>query len=120
MSSSRTPTDLKRHCEGPATETSSLSTVITPAPTPSGNGSAVTGYRVYRSTSSGNESLYTIIPAINAFTDSNLTNGTTYYYKLTALNAVGTWYRPDGPRSPAELADAYADLSLRSLSGDPA
>ena len=41
-------------------------------------------------------------------------------FLLTALNAVGTWYRPDGPRSPAELADAYADLSLRSLSGDPA
>ena len=36
-------------------------------------------------------------------------------FLLTALNAVGTWYRPDGRRSPAELADAYADLALRSL-----
>jgi AcrR family transcriptional regulator len=41
-------------------------------------------------------------------------------YLLTALNAIGTWYSPDGPRTPAELADAYADLALRSLSGDPA
>jgi AcrR family transcriptional regulator len=41
-------------------------------------------------------------------------------FLLTALNAVGTWYRPDGPRTPAELADAYADLSLRSLCGEPA
>ena len=56
---------------------------------PSGNGSAVTGYRVYRSTSSGTESLYTTIPALTAFTDTGLTNGTTYYYKLTALNAIG-------------------------------
>lgn len=36
-------------------------------------------------------------------------------FLLTALNAVGTWYRPEGRRSPAELAHAYADLSLRSL-----
>jgi AcrR family transcriptional regulator len=36
-------------------------------------------------------------------------------FLLTALNAVGTWYRPDGRRSPAELADAYAELALRSL-----
>ena len=41
-------------------------------------------------------------------------------FLLTALNAVGTWYRPDGPRSPAELADAYADLALRALSGTEA
>ncbi len=38
-------------------------------------------------------------------------------FLLTALNAVGTWYQPDGLRSPGELADAYADLALRSLSG---
>ena len=36
-------------------------------------------------------------------------------FLLTALNAVGTWYRPDGRRSAAELADAYAELALRSL-----
>jgi AcrR family transcriptional regulator len=36
-------------------------------------------------------------------------------FLLTALNGVGTWYRPEGRRSPAEIADAYADLALRSL-----
>jgi AcrR family transcriptional regulator len=41
-------------------------------------------------------------------------------FLLTALNAVGTWYRPDGPRTPDELAAAYADLAIRSLSGTPA
>ena len=41
-------------------------------------------------------------------------------FLLTALNAVGTWYRPEGRRSPAELAVAYADLSLRSLTRAPA
>jgi hypothetical protein len=36
-------------------------------------------------------------------------------FLLTALNGVGTWYRPDGRRSPAEIGEAYADLALRSL-----
>ncbi len=36
-------------------------------------------------------------------------------FLLTALNGVGTWYHPAGRRSPGEIADAYADLALRSL-----
>ncbi|MFL5707633.1 MAG: hypothetical protein ACJ77Y_01415 [Chloroflexota bacterium] len=28
---------------------------------------------------------------------------------------MSVWYRPDGSRSPAEIADAYVDLSLRAL-----
>jgi AcrR family transcriptional regulator len=34
---------------------------------------------------------------------------------LTACNGIAVWYRPDGPRSPAEIADAYGDLCLRAL-----
>ena len=37
---------------------------------------------------------------------------------LTALNGIGTWYRPTGRVSPAALADAYAGLALRSV-GSP-
>ena len=36
-------------------------------------------------------------------------------FLLTALNGIPTWYRPDGPLSPAQLADLYADLAVRSL-----
>ena len=36
-------------------------------------------------------------------------------FLLTAMNAVAAWYRASGPRSPAEIADAYADLAVRSL-----
>jgi len=39
-------------------------------------------------------------------------------FLLTALNAVATWYRSDGTRSPAALATAYGDLAVRSLT-DP-
>lgn len=38
---------------------------------------------------------------------------------LTALNAVPLWYRPGGSQTPAELADAYADLSLGALARAP-
>jgi AcrR family transcriptional regulator len=36
-------------------------------------------------------------------------------FLLTALNGIPTWYRTDGPVSPAQLADLYADLAVRSL-----
>ena len=36
-------------------------------------------------------------------------------FLLTALNGVAAWYRPEGRRTPAEIADAYADMALRSL-----
>jgi TetR/AcrR family transcriptional regulator, cholesterol catabolism regulator len=41
-------------------------------------------------------------------------------FLLTALNAVPTWYQPGGPCSSREIADACADLSLRSLTGERA
>ena len=36
-------------------------------------------------------------------------------FLLTALNGIPTWYRPGGSASPAQLADLYADLAVRSL-----
>ncbi len=36
-------------------------------------------------------------------------------YILTALNGLVSWYRPDGRWTAREIADAYADLSLRAV-----
>ena len=36
-------------------------------------------------------------------------------FLLTALNGIPTWYRPEGPLSPAQIADLHADLAIRSL-----
>ncbi len=47
-----------------------------------------TGYRVYRSTSSGAES-FAATAATTAFTDPGLTNSTAYYYQVTAVNSAG-------------------------------
>ena len=36
---------------------------------------------------------------------------------IGSLNSVSTWYRPDGLYSPEEIATAFTDMSLASLSG---
>ena len=48
-----------------------------------------TSYDIYRSTSSGTEKLYKTGVTTTSFTDIGLTNGTTYYYKITAVDAGG-------------------------------
>ncbi len=52
--------------------------------------SGATGYKVYRSTVNGGS--YTALPGTvttNSYSDTGLTNGTTYYYVVTANNASG-------------------------------
>lgn len=46
-------------------------------------------YRVYRSTSSGGETLYADDITSPNYTDTNVSSGTAYYYQVTALNDVG-------------------------------
>jgi fibronectin type 3 domain-containing protein len=57
----------------------------------SNGGSPITGYNVYRGTSPGAESGTPVATNVTGttFTDTGLLNGTTYYYTVTALNAVG-------------------------------
>ncbi|MEA3201285.1 MAG: hypothetical protein QOE90_2713 [Thermoplasmata archaeon] len=62
--------------------------------TPFNGNSPITGYRLYRGTSSGAETLYRSLGATNAFNDTNVTNGQSYFYQVSAVNGVG-----EGPRS---------------------
>jgi fibronectin type 3 domain-containing protein len=58
--------------------------------TPGSDGRAtITGYRIYRGTSSGNETLLQTVDAVNAFVDTFASNGTTYYYEVAATNSIG-------------------------------
>ena len=51
-----------------------------------------TSYNVYRGTSSGGESATPIATGVTStnYTDSTITNGTTYYYTVAAVNTGGT------------------------------
>jgi len=60
--------------------------------TPSSNGgSAITSYNVYRGTTSGGEGSTPFATGITStsYTDTTVTNGQTYFYKVTAVNSVG-------------------------------
>ncbi len=57
--------------------------------TPANTGTAITGYNIYRSTSPGTQTLLTSVGVQNTFVDTAVTNGTTYYYRVAAVNAGG-------------------------------
>ncbi|MDD1756995.1 MAG: fibronectin type III domain-containing protein, partial [Methanomassiliicoccales archaeon] len=89
--------------------------VLTWSAPPSNGGSSITGYKVYRGTSSGGETLLISIGNVLSYTNTGLTNGQTYYYKVSAVNAVG-----EGPQSTeASATPATVPSAPQSLSAAP-
>jgi fibronectin type 3 domain-containing protein len=68
-------------------------------PPTSDGGCLITNYWIYRGFWSGGETLLTTIGVSTTFTDTGLINGVTYYYRVSAINAVG-----EGPRSNEAMA----------------
>lgn len=52
-------------------------------------GSSITGYNIYRGTSSSNIPFYDSIGNQVSYVDSSVSEGTTYYYQVSADNSVG-------------------------------
>ncbi len=52
-------------------------------------GSAITGYRLYRSNASDGEFILIASPSAPSYHDAALTTGQTYWYKVSAVNAAG-------------------------------
>jgi PKD repeat protein len=85
----------------------------------SNGGVAITSYRVYRGTSSGSETLLTTggcsgLGVVLSCTDTGLTNGQKYYYKVSAVNSIG-----EGPQSNEASATPTASCSAQQLLGNP-
>ena len=86
---------------------------------PSNGGSPILNYKIYRSTSTGTESLLTTVGNVASFDDTAVTNGTTYFYKVSAVNTVG-----EGPPSneasatpPAPTVPAAPSLAASAGTG---
>jgi fibronectin type 3 domain-containing protein len=59
---------------------------------PGNGGATISGYRIYRSTSSGTETLYVTVTCSSSscsYNDSGTTRNRIYYYQVAAYNAVG-------------------------------
>jgi PKD repeat protein len=85
----------------------------------SNGGVSITSYRVYRGTSPGTETLLTAggcggLGAVLSCTDTGLTNGQTYYYKVSAVNSLG-----EGAQSNEASARPSATCAARQLLGNP-
>jgi PKD repeat protein len=88
---------------------------------PSSNGGVnITSYRVYRGTASGTETLLTSggcsgLGAVTSCTDTGLSNGQAYFYKVSAVNAIG-----EGPQSnEASATPAGSSCTAAQLLGNP-
>jgi fibronectin type 3 domain-containing protein len=55
----------------------------------SNGGSSITGYRIYRSTTSGGEIFLIAIGNVTSYVDTTTAKGVRYYYNVTAINALG-------------------------------
>jgi hypothetical protein len=72
-------------------------------------GNAVTGYKIYRGTSPGGETLLITLGDVLTYTDHGLTKGVTYYYKVSAVNSVG-----EGTKSKEVAAVVKATITVPS------
>jgi len=77
------------------------------------NGSSgATSYNVYRGTAAGGESSTAIATGVTtlSFTNTGLTNGTTYYYKVKAVNSSGSsGYSNEASATPTAAVNLVAN-----------
>src|SRR5262249_4766713 len=73
----------------------------------SNGGAPITNYKFYRGTTSAGVTLLTPVGTVTRSTDPSAVNGTTYFYKVSAVNSTGEGM-PSNPKSatPATVPGA--------------
>jgi hypothetical protein len=79
------------------------------SPPPSNGGSNITGYSIYRGTAPGGGTLLATVGDVYDYTDAGVSNGMTYYYAVSAMNAAG-----EGVRSSEVSATPAAAAAVPS------
>ena len=82
--------------------------------------SGATSYNVYRGTSSGGESSTAIATGITStsYTNTGLTNGTKYYFKIAAVNSAGTSAESSEASATPSVAIPPAPTGLSASAGN--
>ncbi len=78
----------------------------------SNGGSTITNYKIYRGMSSGGEALLTTIGNVSSYVDLAVVNGTTYWYRVSAVNSIG-----EGP--PSNELSATPQATSATAPGAP-
>jgi hypothetical protein len=85
---------------------------------PSTGGAPIKGYNVYESTSAGAQGqLVATVPA-TSYTATGLINGTTYYFEVTAFNAVGEG-SPSAPAAATPIAPTTTTIPTTTTTTTP-
>jgi O-glycosyl hydrolase len=79
-----------------------------------------TSYNIYRSTTSGGEggTPYRTGVSTTSFTDTGLTDGTTYYYQVTAVNSGGESPKSSEASATPNLAPPAAPTNVTATAGN--
>ena len=80
--------------------------------------SGATSYKIYRGTASGAETLFQSGITATNFLNTGLTNGTTYFYKVTAVNAGGESPQSSEASATPQVAAPAAPTGLAAVAGD--
>ena len=88
---------------------------------PANGGSPITAYRVYRGTSPGGElaaPFASLASTATTYDDNTVTNATTYYYQVAAVNAIGETRSTEKNATPQATATAPGAPVLTATGGN--